>query len=135
MDDIKNFFKFLEDKEGKKTPLKYKLLYDPDSITSEDLVVEGDLNLNYSKITSLPDNLTVKGDLDLDESELEFLPNNLKVGETLYLSDTQVSSIPNNLQVGRHLYIINTPLTGKYSTKEIKKMIEDKGGYVRSIYL
>ena len=86
MDDnkINNFFKFLEDKEGKKTPLKYKLLYDPDSITSEDLVVEGDLNLNYSKITSLPDNLTVKGDLDLDDSELEFLPNNLKVGETLY---------------------------------------------------
>jgi hypothetical protein len=49
MEQIKNFFKFLEDKEGKRAPLNYKLLYDPESITPEDLNVKGDLNLMILK--------------------------------------------------------------------------------------
>jgi hypothetical protein len=41
MEQLKNFFKFLEDKEGKNPPLKYKLIYDQESLTPEDLNIKG----------------------------------------------------------------------------------------------
>jgi hypothetical protein len=63
MEQLKNFFKFLEDKEGKNPPLKYKFIYDQESLTPEDLNIEGDLDLYNTQITSLPDNLTVGGNL------------------------------------------------------------------------
>ena len=42
--------------------------------------VIGDLDLSYTKITSLPDNLTVDGDLWLDGTPITSLPDNLTVG-------------------------------------------------------
>jgi hypothetical protein len=66
MEQLKNFFKFLEDKEGKNPPSKYKFLYDQESLTPEDLNVRGDLDLRNTPITSLPNNLTVGGNLDLE---------------------------------------------------------------------
>ena len=91
MPNMYNLFKFLEKKEGTKTPLKAKLIYTPNEITDEELNVEGDLDLSYSKIISLPDNLQVGGDLDL--------------------YDTPITSLPDNLQVGEGLYLMNTPIT------------------------
>jgi len=111
MPNIYNLFKFLEKKRGTKTPLKSKLIYAPDEITDEDLDVKGDLNLVYTKITSLPDNLKVEGYLDLE--------------------NTKITSLPDNLKVGGFLDLRKTPLAKKHTKKEIKKMIEDKGGYVK----
>jgi hypothetical protein len=65
MEQLKNFFKFLEDKEGKNPPSKYKFLYDQESLTPEDLNIKGSLDLINTKITSLPNNLTVEGNLYL----------------------------------------------------------------------
>jgi len=92
MTNIYNLFKFLEDKKGKKIPLKFKLLHAPETIEKEDLNVEGDLDLRDTEITSLPDNLKVGGFLDLE----------------------------------------NTPLSKKYSKKQIRQMIEKKGGEVKA---
>jgi len=108
---VYNFFKFLEKEKGTKTPLRVKFLYAPEEIADEDLNVEGDLDLAYTSITSIPDNLQVGGSLDLEV--------------------TRITSLPDNLQVGEDLYISNTPLDEEYSEKEIRKMIEDTGGYVK----
>ena len=136
MEYIKNFFKFLEDKEGKRAPLNYKLLYDPESITPEDLNIKGSLNLMDTKITSLPNNLRVGGNLDLVNTPITSLPDNLKVEGSLYLWNTKITSLPNNLKVGRDLYIYYTPLNKKYTKEEIEKMVKDKGGNIGGgIYL
>ena len=131
MPNIYNFFKFLEKKKGTKTPIEAKLLYAPEEITDEDLNVEGDLNLRNTPITSIPDNLSVGGDLYLSNSKITSLPDNLKVGGSLFLSNTKITSLPDNLQVEGSLYLRNTPLEVLYSEKEIRNMIEKKGGYVK----
>ena len=99
--------------------------------------VEGYLDLcNAKKIKSLPDNLKVGGTLDLYNTKLKSLPNNLKVGGSLGLFNTNIKSLPDNLQVGGNLYLGNTLLSWMYSEKKIRKMIEDKGGYIGGyIYL
>ena len=52
---------------------------------------EGDLDLNNTSITSLPDNLKVGGYLDLVDTKITSLPNNLKVGGSLYLNSTPIT--------------------------------------------
>jgi len=135
MANIYNLFKFLEEKKGKKIPFKFKLIYAPETIEKEDLNVEGDLDLEDTKISSLPDNLTVGGYLNLYKTKISSLPDNLTVGGSLYLSRTPISSLPKNLQVELRIYLKNTPLADKYSKEQIKQMIEEKGGYVTAIMM
>jgi hypothetical protein len=136
MSNIYNLFKFLEKKKGTKTPFNAKLLYAPDELTDEELKIGGNLDLENINIETLPDNLKVGGYLDLENINIETLPDNLKVGGDLYLPNTKITSLPDNLKVGLSLYLKNTPIAKKYSEKEIRKMIEKKGGYVkRNIYV
>ena len=135
MTNIYNLFKFLEDKKGKKIPFKFKLIHAPETIEKEDLNVEGDLDLEDTKISSLPDNLTVGGYLNLYKTKISSLPDNLTVGGSLYLSRTPISSLPKNLQVELRIYLKNTPLADKYSKEQIKQMIKEKGGYVTAIMM
>lgn len=127
-----NFFKFLEDKEGRRIPGRAKLAFDPNyifnvedfvdengnvdlsenpniiSIPTDNLTVKGHLTLNYCEnLQSLPDNLTVKGHLILENCEkLQSLSNNLIVGDSLDLSFcTNLQSLPDNLSVGGQLYL------------------------------
>jgi hypothetical protein len=131
MTNIYNLFKFLEKKRGTKTPLKMKFIYTPDELTDEDLKVKGNLDLLNTKITSLPDNLQVGDSLFLDNTPITSLPDNLQVGDSLFLANTPITSLPDNLKVGGYLYLSDTPLAEKYTKDEIRKMIEDKGGYVK----
>ena len=59
--NILKVFKFIEDKTGKKLnsgqSFRLKLLYDPSSLTKEDLDVEEDVNLSNTQIQSLPNDL------------------------------------------------------------------------------
>lgn len=146
-----SFFKFLNERENIKIPLKAKLLYDPESITEEDLIVEGDLDLfgiqirelpnivlvkgslilDQTPIEELPDNLTVEEYLGIQASKIQTLPDNLTVGKTLFMDHTNIQSFPNNLIVKGSLEMHNTPLGANHSKEEIRKMIEDKGGTVR----
>ena len=128
MANIYNLFKFLEDKKGKPIPFEIKLIHAPETLTKDDLNVEGDLDLEDTKISSLPDNLKVGGFLDLGNTPISSLPDNLKVGGSLYLEKTPLSSIPKNLKVGGVFFIGQTPLAKKYSEEQIRKMIEEKGG-------
>ena len=155
MANVYNFFKFLEDKADRRVPIKAKLIYYPQSLSEEELVIQGNLNLERNKLTSLPNNLKVKGSLFLskssitslpdnlevgageftglylDKTKITSLPDNLKVNGSLFLDDSKISSIPNNLQVEGSLTFPRTPLSDKYTAEQIRQIIEDKGGFVR----
>lgn len=130
MANIYNLFKFLEDKEGTKTPFMAKLIYSPDNLTPDELEVGGALYLRNTKITSLPDGLKLGGGLYLRSTKITSLPDGLEVGWNLELRDTPITSLPDGLEVGGYLDLRNTPLSEKYTEEEIRKMIEDKGGNV-----
>ena len=51
----------------------------------------------------------VIGDLDLDGTPITALPDNLKVGGNLYLGGTQITALPDNLTVHGDLWINSTP--------------------------
>jgi hypothetical protein len=72
---------------------------------------QGNLNLNGTLITSLPNNLTVNGGLYLSETPITKLPDNLKVSGDIYLTRTKITSLPNNLTVGEDLYLDGTLIT------------------------
>ena len=131
---LKNIFKFLKDKEGKKhrqqdtllwklrfnEPLtkedlniKYGLFLAHSNITylPEGLKVSGNLNISYTpKLKSLPSDLDVKGNIYLEGSNIGSLPEGLKVGGDLDLAYTKITSLPKGLEVGGDLYIENTEL-------------------------
>ena len=104
-----NIFQYLYDKKSKKIPLEYKLL-NKLPLNEDDLIINGDLDLEYSKINSLPDNLTVKGYLDLSWSKIKSLPNNLRVDGWLDVQHTPISELPEDLYVGGDLYCNCSPL-------------------------
>jgi len=130
-----NILKFLEKVDNRPIPFLIKLTKNL-PLTPEESNVKGNLNLSFTKITSLPDNLNVGGDLDLSETSITSLPDNLQVGRSLNLSDSPIASLPNNLKVSGDLYLGFTPLSEQYTKEQIRQMIEDKGGYVKKhIYL
>jgi Leucine-rich repeat (LRR) protein len=138
--NVFNFFKFLEDKEEKQIPIKAKLIYAPESITPEDLTVDGHLDLSDTEITSLPKGLKVDGILNIDNTpmtslpeglEVEMLnlrntlitslPKRLKVG-VLVLTEVPITSLPEGLEVSFFINLKQTPISEKYTKKEIKEM-------------
>ena len=145
---LKKIFDFIKTKDNRNIPFMWKLKNN-EPITEDDLIVNGDLNLNHSKITSLPEGLEVGGFLDLSYSLINSLPEGLKVGGSLSLFDcANITSLPEGLKVGRNLdlgftKIISLPrglkvegfidLNGtkltEYSDDELRKMV--KPGYIK----
>jgi len=124
---LKNIFYFLEKEDNKNAPFMWKLANN--YLTKEELNVKGDLDLEFSKITSLPEGLEVGGDLRLLESEITSLPEGLRVGGDLDLNwCINISSLPKGLEVGRNLFISPTPLR-KYTDEELQEMI--KPGFIK----
>jgi len=75
---LKNIFNFLEENEGKRSFL-WKLKND-EPLTDEELNFKGDLDLNSTRIKTLPKGLKVGGYLFLkDCSNLTSLPEGLEV--------------------------------------------------------
>ena len=50
MANVSSFFKFLEDKVGKEIPFIVRLIYYPQSLSQEELVISGNLNLDYVQL-------------------------------------------------------------------------------------
>ena len=157
---IDNILNFLKEKEGKELPKKWfdsieklKLIYElenhPDGIQYR---YEGDLNLNNTMISKLPNDLYVGLWLDLlNCKHLTKLPDKLHVGRSLYLEDCkQLTKLPDNLYVGYHLFlnavgiteipnnlyvegdfvISSTPLAKKYTDEEIYEIVTSTGGEI-----
>ena len=98
------------------------------------IVVDGDLDLSNSSITSLPNNLEVKGTLDLENCEnLKYLPNNLKIGLDLNLNNCEnLTYLPDNLSVGAILHLDNTQINSipdnlvkKLSWGDMKRLVKE----------
>ena len=98
--DTHNFLKFLEDRAGREVPFMYKVLNQPETLTEKDLIVKGDVNLEYTRISSLPDNLTIEKSLSLHHTGLEELPEHLTVGVNLWAYETAIRRLPRSLRVG-----------------------------------
>jgi len=146
---LKNIFNFLEKEDNKNAPFLWKLQNNI-PLTKEQLNIDGNLNLENSKITSLPEGLKVDGYLSLAYSKIEELPKGLEVdgdldlygcakleslpeglyvGGALFLNNcNKLKSLPKGLKVDGGLNITYTSLT-KYSEEELRKMI--KPGFVR----
>ena len=75
------------------------------------LTVENDLDLRGTLITKLPDGLIVCGDFYLNYTQITTLPDNLTVEGSLYLDGTPITSLPSSLNVGGNLWLNNTPIT------------------------
>ena len=72
--NVYNFFKFLNQREQRPISFKAKLIYAPETLTPQELNVEGDLDLRKTPITSLPEGLIVKGNLLLTNTSITSLP-------------------------------------------------------------
>ena len=123
---IIQFFKFLEDKGEKRTPLRLKLL-DPQTFgepTKEDLKVNGDLSLSGTSIKELPEGLKVGGNLRLAAcTSLKELPQDLEVGGNLNLNGCRsLEKLPKGLKAGRGLW-----LNGCRSLKELPEGLQVGG--------
>ena len=107
-----------------------------DTLGNPKFKIAGDVDLENSDIESLGNLVEVEGYLILYKVNIESLPDNLKVGGFLGLSYTNIKSLGDNLHVGGDLYLRYTPLSAMYTRKEIRKMIKDKGGFVKGdIYI
>jgi hypothetical protein len=132
---LKNIFDFLEEKGEYRIPFLWKWLNN-EPLTEDDLHINGDLDLTYSNIESLPEGLNVSGDLILTFCEnISSLPEGLIVRVNLIVEDcSQLYSLPKGLKVGGTLYIGTSPL-GEYSEGELRNMVGDDGYLKRIHYL
>ena len=130
---LKIIFEFLEEKEEHNPPFLWKWKNEI-PLTEKDLDIEGDLDLTYSNIESLPEGLKVSGDLNLTFCEnISSLPEGLIVRGNLILEDcSQLYSLPKGLKVFGTLYIYTSPL-GEYSNSELRNMVGDNG-YLNRIH-
>ena len=124
---LKNIFDFLEEKGEHRTPFLWKWLTN-EPLTEDDLHINGNLDLTFSKIESLPEGLNVSGDLNLTFCEnISSLPEGLIVRGNLRLFDSKITFLPEGLKVEGWLDISNTNLE-KYTDDEIRDMI--KPGFI-----
>ena len=80
--------------------------------TKEELNIKGNLYLDETQITYLPEGLKVGGDLNLENCKnLTSLPEGLKVSGNLDLSNSNITSLPKGLEVGGDLYLRNSNIT------------------------
>lgn len=71
---------------------------------------DGNLDLKWKQIESLPDNLTVLGNLDMYGSQIKELPKGLVVYGNINVSKTLIEELPEDLVVGGNIEANNTPL-------------------------
>jgi len=69
--------------------------------------------------------------LTLDSCKnLQSLPNGLKVKGDLDLRDTNITSLPSDLEVGRSLILYRTPISTRYTEKQIIEMVPKVEGNI-----
>ena len=126
-DALKRIFEFLEEKEEHNAPFLWKLVNN-EPLTEDDLVVKGNLDLQFKKITSLPEGLEVEGNLKLFYTGIRELPEGLIVGRDLEIPYSNMTSLPKGLKVYRNLYINSSKLRD-FSNEELREMI--KPGFIK----
>ena len=119
---IKNIFNFLEETENKNKPFVWKIMNN-EPFTDDELHIKGDLDLEESNITSLPEGLKVDDNLNLSSCKyLKSLPDNLKVGGELNLEGTNIKQLPKGLYVGDDIRLVGLEI------KSLPKDLNVDGG-------
>ena len=95
---------------------------------------DGNLDLSYTDVQTLPEGLTVGGGLDLRNTKIQTLPEGLTVGGGLDLSGTQIQTLPEGLTVGGWLDLSGTQIKNKGKERKKVKTIKN-GDYVAGKYL
>ncbi len=75
-------------------------------------------------------NGNMKGNLDLDYTKVSYLPDGLKVGGFLDLNYTPITTLPKNLKIGGWLALKNTPIRNNHTTLELRKMLKHMAYYL-----
>jgi ribonuclease J len=78
---------------------------------SEDIVIDGDLDLFFAPIEKLPENLFVGGDLYLPNSPITHLPKKLHVGGFLDLSHSEIAYLPDPFSACGDVNLAGTRIT------------------------
>lgn len=73
-----------------------------------DMEVGGIIQARQTLLRELPDGFVCKNDLDMTGSEIESLPKGMKVGGWLTLHENDISTLPVDLSVGQSLVITHT---------------------------
>jgi hypothetical protein len=111
------------------TENQYKLLTEQEDILRIPLAAFdnnwNDLQLFLERRGNPPYEIT--DDLDLYISNIKSLGNLTSVGGNLNLEDSNVESLGNLTSVGGYLDLRDTPLSKKYTEKEIRSMAEVGG--------
>ena len=128
-EQLKRIFEFLEEKEEQNPQFMWKLLNNEPFIEDE-LVVKGNLDLEFKKITSLPEGLEVEGNLKLIYTGIRELPEGLIVGRDLEIPYSNMTSLPKGLKVYRNLYIYSSKLRD-FSNEELREMV--KPGFIKGV--
>jgi hypothetical protein len=100
-----------EYEEGKYDEGSVKLLRSLSNLPLDKRVVDSDLYLAFSGVTSIPKGLKVSGDLNLTSTQIKYLPAGLQVGGNLTVGATLITSLPAGLQVGGSLSLVGTSIT------------------------
>jgi len=106
----------------------------PNDIVFDDIGNMTMLKIDKTRIKAIPDTIKKLFSLSAIGSELEYIPNGFTVG-SLDVRGTNFTedSIPYNLKVN-YFDCFKTPLSETHSSKEVKKLIESKGGRVNHIH-
>jgi hypothetical protein len=73
--------------------------------------VEGDYDLNRTRVETLPEGLAVTGSLNADHSQLKCLPKGLAVGKSLSVKNTRIRTLPYGFNVHGDLNVASTLIT------------------------
>jgi len=121
--------KFLESKGNPPYTITGNLdLYGTSIKTLGNLIsVGGDLDLEKTPIVSLGNLTSVGGYLDLRLTPIKYLGNLHSVGGWLSLEKSSIKSLGNLTSVGDTLDLRDTPLSEKYTEKEIRQMVNVGG--------
>ena len=82
--------------------------------------VRGNLHLEGTETTKLPERLSIAGWLDLDRSAIKEFPENLDIGGNLWLRDTGITELPEGLIIGGDLYLKGTSIKNLRSSLKIR---------------
>jgi hypothetical protein len=86
--------------------------------------ITDDLDLRGTYIESLGNLTSVGGKLSLWRSKIESLGNLTSVGGSLDLNKCNIESLGNLTSVRGSLFLEGTPLSEKYTEKEIRSMVK-----------
>jgi hypothetical protein len=96
-------------------------------------IVRGNLLLDYSKITELPDGLKVLNELSIQFTKITELPDNLYVGETTYAFGAELKTIPSTAYLGKSVYLSQTKIEELPQTAHSYNNLFFNGGLIRSL--